>query len=144
QAFKQDKLPVNRYLLLTVFIGLVSIYTALFLGHGNLSVAIFGARILLIHFPLMFIIGSIFDRSDVINLGRATLYIAIPMTVLIMLQFYSPQSAWVNRGVAGDLEGAGFSGAMGYSRPPGTFSFTNGLTTFFSLVSPFIIFFWMD
>src|SRR5690554_6217463 len=58
QAFKQDKLPVNRYLILTVLIGLVSIYTALFLGHGNLSVAIFGARILLIHFPLMFIIGS--------------------------------------------------------------------------------------
>jgi hypothetical protein len=64
--------------------------------------------------------------------------------VLITLQFYSPQSAWVNRGVGGDVEGAGFSGAMGFYRPPGTFSFTNGTTLFYSILAPFILYFWLD
>jgi hypothetical protein len=67
------------------------------------------------------------------------------MTVLIILQFYSPQSAWVNRGVGGDLNGAGFNGgALGYFRPPGTFSFTNGNTLFYSLVACFVFYFWIN
>jgi hypothetical protein len=49
----------------------------------------------------------------------------------------------VNRGIGGDTEGAGFSGgALEYLRPPGTFSFTNGVTLFFSLAAPFIFYFW--
>jgi hypothetical protein len=35
-------------------------------------------------------------------MGIATLWIAIPMAILIALQFHSPQSAWVNRGVGGE------------------------------------------
>ena len=69
------------------------------------------------------------------------LLLAGPMTILITLQFYSPQSAWVNRGLAGDLEGAGFSGAMGFFRPPGTFSFTNGNTMFYGMLAPFVVYF---
>ena len=73
------------------------------------------------------------------------LWISIPMTCLIILQFYSPQSAWVNRGVGGDLNGAGFNGgALGYFRPPGTFSFTNGNTLFYSLVACFVFYFWIN
>jgi hypothetical protein len=39
---------------------------------------------------------------------------------------------------------AGFSGAMGYSRPPGTFSFTTGLTIFYTGVSVFIFYYWLS
>ena len=63
------------------------------------------------------------------------------MTLLIALQFYSPQSAWVNRGIGGDIKGGGFTGALGYFRPPGTFSFTTGVSQFFSFTAAFIIFF---
>ncbi|HEX9152621.1 MAG TPA: hypothetical protein VF842_11090, partial [Flavobacterium sp.] len=62
---------------------------------------------------------------------------------LIALQFYSPQSAWVNRGVGGDIDGAGFGGALGYFRPPGTFSFTNGTSLFYSLAASFVFYFWL-
>src|SRR5262249_21647741 len=58
--------------------------------------------------------------------------------------FYSPQSAWVNRGVGGDVGGAGFSGALGFYRPPGTFSFTNGNALFFAFAASFIIYFWLN
>ncbi|UFH53119.1 hypothetical protein [Spirosoma sp. KNUC1025] len=142
-AWRADLLPSTSYIAISVGIGLFGIFTALALGHGNLFVALYGARILLFHFPLMFLIGRVFNRDDVIQLGRITLWIAIPMTVLIALQFYSPQSAWVNRGVGGDMEGAGFSGALGYYRPPGTFSFTNGTTLFYGFASSFVVYFWL-
>jgi hypothetical protein len=112
-------------------------------GHGSLPVALFGARAFLIHFPLIFVIGSVFDWGDVIEIGRKTLIIAIPMALLVALQFYSPQTAFVNKGV-GDVEFGGFSGIMGYSRPPGTFSFTNGLTAFYAFVACYVFYFWLN
>jgi hypothetical protein len=143
-AWKRGMLPFNIYLNLMVIVGIISIFTAGFLGHGNLGVALFGARILIIHFPLMFVIGKIFSREDVISLAKASLLMAIFMAILIFLQFNSPQSAWVNRGVGGDMEGAGYSGALGYFRPPGTFSFTTGVTLFFTYVAPLVCYFWLS
>ncbi|AKD03983.1 membrane protein [Pontibacter korlensis] len=143
-TWQKGLLPTTMYIMGVFFIGTTGLFTSTLLGHGNILVALYGARILLIHFPLIFVIGRIFNREDVLKIGKATLYLAIPMAVLIALQFYSPQSAWVNRGVGGSLEGAGFSGALGYFRPPGTFSFTNGNTLFFGLVSVFIFYFWIN
>lgn len=141
-SWKHNLFPSNFYVLGMSLITLISISTALVFGHGNLGVSLFGARILMIHFPLMFLIGKVFDRNDVLEVGKILLYISIPMVVLIGLQFYSPQSAWVNRGIGGDMDGIGFGGDMGYFRPPGTFSFTNGNVTFFSLVACFVFYFW--
>ncbi len=143
-SWKYHILPSNGYLLAMTFTGLLGICTALLFGHGNLGVAIYGARILLFHFPVMFIMGAVFTRNDVFKIGKVLLYVAIPMVILIGLQFYSPQSAWVNRGIGGDTEGIGFSGAMGYFRPSGTFSFTSGNVTFFSLVACFVLYFWIS
>jgi hypothetical protein len=41
----------------------------------------------------------------------------------------------VNRGVGGSLDGAGFSGALGRFRPPGTFSFITGTAQLYILVT---------
>jgi hypothetical protein len=138
------KLPANGYMTGMVLIGIVGVFTATLLGHGNLYVALYGARILLIHFPFIFVISSIFNKDDVIKIGKAILWISIPMAILITLQFYSPQTAWVNRGVGGSTEGAGFAGAMGYFRPPATFSFTIGTHLFFGLVGSFLFYFWLN
>ncbi len=87
---------------------------------------------------MAFIMGSIFYRRDVINIGKWWLIATIPMTVIICLQFYSPQSAWINQGVGG-VEGAGFSGAMGRYRPPGTFSFIVGVVWFYVFATAFLV-----
>jgi hypothetical protein len=142
-AWRRNLIPATPYLTGTALIGVVGIFTAVFLGHGSLFVALYGARILLIHFPLLFIIGYIFDRDDIVKIGKVLLWLALPMTLLIATQFYSPQSAWVNQGVGG-TGGAGFDGALGYFRPPGTFAFTNGLTLFYGLLGPFILYFWLN
>ena len=141
----QRKILIPAYsLTLMTIIGVLGLIAALTVGHGNPFVAAYGARILLIHFPMMFVIRSIFTRKDVVQLGKVTVMLAIPMVVLIALQFYSPQTAWVNKGVGDNESGAGFSGALGFFRPPGTFSFTNGTTLFFSFVAPFVFYFWLS
>lgn len=132
----------NWYTLLLVCTSLISLVLTMGYGHGNLGVALFGFRIYALHYVMIFIIGDVFDRSDVERMGEMLLYVVVPTTLLVALQFYSPQSAWVNRGVGGDMGGAGFSGALGYSRPPGLFSFTNGNSSMYGLATVFLFYFW--
>jgi hypothetical protein len=129
--------------ILWVLTGIAFLATMIF-GHGDPTVAVFGARIFVLHFPLIFVIPSIFNRDDVITMGKWLLWISIGMTILVGLQFYSPQSAWVNKGLTADSEGSGFSGAAGFYRVPGTFSFTNGLSLFYGFVASFVFYFWID
>lgn len=142
-AAKRGWLPINVYVVSAMTIGCLGFLTAITLGHRSPFVAAFGARILILHVPMAFVIGRALSRKDLLRIGRAIVWITLPMTVLMALQFFSPQSAWVNRGVGGDMEGAGFSGAMGFMRPPGTFSFTNGLTSFYSLAGVWGVYFWL-
>ena len=143
-AWKQGILKTNLYLTATLAIGIVSFITALLFGHGNLLVGLYGVRTLLLHFVVIFIIGSVFNRHDVLKMGAAILWLTIPMTILLVFQFYSPQSAWVNLGIGGDTAGGGFSGALGFFRPPGTFSFTNGTALFYSFSACFVFYFWVS
>jgi len=140
----KNLLPANLILSGFILSGIIGFFTAGFFGHGNLFVALYGARIFLIHLPLMFVIGSIFSIADVKNFGRLLLWLSLPMTLLIALQFFSPQTSWINIGVGGDVEGSGFGGALGYFRPSGTFSFTNGTSLFFSLASSFLFYFYLN
>lgn len=142
-AIRYRLLYWNTYLIGILLIGLSALVTSLLVGHGNLYVALYGLRPMLIHFPLIFVIAHVFNQTDVEKVGKLLIWLLPPMTLLITLQFYSPQSALVNRGVGGDLSGAGFSGALGYFRPPGTFSFTNGNTLFFNLAACFACYFWL-
>lgn len=142
-AYKNGYVKFNFYVAITVFVGVLAIVTTLVFGHGNIGVCLFGARIILLHFPLIFVIGEVFDKTEVLRVGNVLLYISIPMTILMAMQFYSPQSAWVNRGLGGDTEGAGFAGALGFFRPPGTFSFISGLTQFYGILTCFVFYFWL-
>ena len=131
----------NAYTLPLLLLGVLSFLLSLAFAHGNLYIAIFGLRTLFLHFPLIFIMGNVLSRDDVERIGRYLLYALPFITLLNGLQFYSPQTAWVNRGVGGDTEGGGFSGAMGYFRASGPFSFTAGLTTFYGLAAAYVFYF---
>ncbi|MHB8208752.1 hypothetical protein [Mucilaginibacter sp.] len=142
-AWKRGLFQFNIYVIILFVMAIIGLFTAMFWGHGNLLVAIFGVRTLILHFPLIFIIGNVFNRDDVIKVGKFIMWLTIPMTVLLLLQFYSPQSAWVNRGVGGDTTGGGFSGALGFFRASTTFSFTNGTTGYYSFAACFVFYFWL-
>lgn len=143
-CWREGLLPKNGFLTSMVFITCMGIATTIFLGHGHAMVTLFGARILLFHFPLIFVFASVFTREDVLQMGKMTLMLSLPMTLLIALQFFSPETATVNKAIGGDTDGAGFAGALDYMRPPGTFSFTNGVTLFYNLAGTFIFYFWLN
>jgi hypothetical protein len=142
-AWKYDKFPSNIYITGIFFAGILGFFTTMLIGHGNLFVAIYGERILLLHFPLIFLIGNTLDHNDVIKMGRVFMWMAIPMVILVALQFYTPQSSFFNRGIGGEGS-SGFSGANGFFRPAGTFSFTTGLTEFYTVIAAFVVYFWFN
>lgn len=144
KALQQGIWRPNPYVILMWGVTVLSLGITMIAGHGNYVVALYGLRITTIHFPLIFIIGTVFTRSDVLKIGEWLLYLNIAMTLLVGIQFFSPQSAWVNMGVGGDIAGSGFSGAAGYFRVPGTFSFTNGLSLFYGFTAAYIFYFWIS
>lgn len=144
EAFRLRLVPQSPIFYGSIAIAVVALFMAIVFGHGNPYVALYGARPLLLHLPAMFVMARVIDRIDLLRMGRFIVIVSIAMTVLVALQFYSPQSAFVNWGTGGEGSSAGFSGAMGYFRPPGTFSFTNGLTLFYSLQAAFVFYFWLN
>ena len=134
---------INRYVVCAYIITLLSLIVTLTFGHGNLFVGIYGARIMLLHFPLIFVIGAVFTKEDILKMGFVLLGINILMTLIVYLQFISPQSALINIGLGGEGS-TGFSGAMGYFRPSGTFSFITGLASFYIMASVFVFYFWLS
>ena len=122
------------WLLPLLAIGLLSFLMAITLGHGDLFVAAYGARVLLLQLPLIFLFGAVFDRSDVFRFARVMLALSIPMAVLIASQSNLPETHILNVG-SGGIGTAVFSGAGGRFRPPGTFTFINGVSLFFTLAA---------
>ena len=137
-AWTRNCFPLNRYVISGLALMIICSITALLFGHGNPLVVAYGFKSNFWHIPFAFLIGQTFNYSDVIKMGRWWLWGTILMTALIVFQFYSPQSAWINR-APGGLEGGGFSGALGKFRPPGTFSFIVGVVWFYTFSSAFLI-----
>jgi len=134
---------INPYVVLSSIFTLLGLAITLTFGHGNLFVGLYGARIMLLHFPLIFIIGAVFTKEDILKIGRLMLFVNILVTLIVYFQFISPQTAFINIGLGGEGS-AGFSGSMGYFRPSGTFSFTTGLSSYYILVSVFVFYFWLS
>lgn len=137
-AFTHKRFPFNRYVVTGFALMLLAAFTTMALGHANPLVIAFGFKVNVWHIPFAFIIGKAFNRNDVIKLGRWWLWATVAMTAIIVLQFYAPQSAWINRAPGGG-EGGGFGNVMGRARPPGTFSFIIGLVWFYVFSAAFFI-----
>lgn len=134
----------NKFCVFFLTISYISFITTLIWGHQNLLVAIYGARIYALHIPALFIWSNILTREDILRIGRWTLRISILMCIVIGLQYLTPQSSWINRGIGGDTEGSGFTGVGDYFRPSGTFSFITGMIGFEFLVASYLFFFWQS
>lgn len=132
-AISNNLFPVNGFITWGALLGVLSFVNAMVLGHGNLFVALYGVRCDFLHVPLIFIMGKVLRPKDVLTLAKVAVWVSVPYTALLVAQFYQPQDAWVNRGVGGSLDGAGFDGALDRFRPPGTFSFITGPSQLYPL-----------
>lgn len=126
---------INQICIVTLYAiaGLAMVFAMLF-GHKDWFTTLFGARILFLHLPLIFLFGAVFTSDEAWKFVKALLLISIPMTVLIAFQFSLPQDHVINIAPGGEGS-AGFSGALDKFRPPGTFSFISGLSNFYGLTA---------
>lgn len=117
-----------------VTIGVTAFFLALVIGHGDILVALYGTRILILQFPLIFLFPAVFNQRDVLQFAKALMVVSIPMAFLIVAQSNLPATHILNIGTGGEGTST-FQGALDRFRPAGMFSFNNGLSLFYTLVS---------
>ncbi|SNT36819.1 oligosaccharide repeat unit polymerase [Tropicimonas sediminicola] len=95
-----------------------------------------GLRTYWMYMPIAFVIAATHRRDDILRFLRVVLAIAIPYAFLVARQYGAPPFAFVNWGVAGDIQGAVALGD-GIVRPFGLFTYTapNVLYTAFTLAA---------
>jgi hypothetical protein len=137
-AFARNIFPLNKFIVAIVVLQTICVVTSLFGPFANFGVALFGWRCNVLHFPLVFVMARVIDFEDVKRLGQWVLIAAIPMTVLVAIQFRSPANAFVNAGAGLDAAQITFTGDR--VRPSGTFSFVSGIVYFYALVTAFLLY----
>ena len=146
RGLQRGMLQGNTTMIVMFITTLISFILTMTMGHGNIWVAIYGARIYVIYFPLMYVIGKILTYDDVVKIGKVILWMSLGMTAILVLQHISSPSARINIGVGG--EGTSTFNANGAGadvfRPSGTFSFISGPVDFYTVVAAYVLFFWLN
>lgn len=86
--------------------------------------AAYGWRNYFFYLPFAFLVGGTFRREDLERLVRLTCLIAVPMAVLVFIQFASPPGAAINVGISEDAsqQFVGLAITGDHTRPAGTFT----------------------
>ncbi len=135
--------PKNVFILWTLGIAFFSFIFGLLSEHSSLWITLYGIRVNYLHLPLIFVIPAVMTRNDVEILGKFFLWTCVPMTVLEVCQFYAPPEHWLNAN-PNKVEGLNLTGGLGRLRSSGTFSFTQGLASYFIFVAAFFLSFLVE
>ncbi len=100
-----------------------------------------GWRSYFLYVPLAFLVGEQFRAADLTRFAKITLLLAVPIAVLVGLQFFSPMNAPINVGIATEKEfqfkGLGLNAER--IRPSGPFTSTAGQQQFVSTACAFVL-----
>lgn len=90
----------------------------------RLILGVYGWRSYFLYVPLAFLVGQVFTPRDLLRLFKLTLWLAVPVGVLVALQFFSPPGAPINVGSAADedLQFRGLTATAERTRPMGPFA----------------------
>lgn len=138
-GFYYRSLAFLFFLFVSFLIILLSLFNIFFQPEG-VVIYLYGVRNYIFYLPLIFVIPYFFDRKDFLNVARWSVILVIPAVVLSMVQYFSPPSAYINKGIAD--EGFVFLVAEGIVRPYGFFTFTMGHVLFVSSIFVFILTFY--
>ncbi len=111
----------------------------------RLLLGVYGWRAYFFYPPLAFLVGAQFERNDLKRLARLTLLLAVPISLLVAVQFFSPPGASVNVGTAEDklLQFTNLVVDSAHVRPAGPFSSNVGQqqfdTTAFAMLLALVI-----
>jgi len=140
QAYRCGKFSLNTmwpFAIVTLTIVPLAI-VQIIMGVNSISIALYGLRSYLLHLPLAVVMAETLTGEDLRKLGRWVLLLAVPMTALMVAQFYAPALSWLNAGAG---EGTGQIGAsVGHVRPAATFSYGAGTYCYLMLVAAFVLY----
>jgi hypothetical protein len=125
-AWQHDLFPKNNLLfklsliLAGIFVGLFAFQSVI--GREAIATGIYGWRMYFFLMPLAFIAGDLLNGQDIKRIVRRTLVVAIPMAAIVILQYRSPPTSFINKMIDSDT---GFVYGE-FARASGTFSFTQG------------------
>ena len=111
----------------------------------RLLLGVYGWRAYFFYTPLAFLVGATFDAADLRRLARLTLLLALPISLLVTAQFFSPPGAPINVGTAEDklLQFQNLVVDTAHVRPAGPFSSNVGQgqfdTTAFAMLLALVI-----
>src|SRR4051812_45811176 len=95
-AIRQRIFPLNGAVVAVALLFVGSLLAGMFAAHGSYVVTFYGLRANFLHLPLIFIMWEVLTRADVERFGKAMLFLAIPMAVLMVLQFRAAPDAFLN------------------------------------------------
>ncbi len=140
EAYRTNKWPPRwssvMLLLSTLLLGLFIVQ--IIAGGNPVLVGLYGLRSFLLPFPVIFIMGENLDEEDLRKLGACTLWLLLPMTLLVVAQYLAPGSSFLNRGAYEGGSQIDYVG--GHVRASGTFSFVTGVSQFGTLAGAFIFY----
>jgi hypothetical protein len=142
-AFREGLFPRNGWVLslaIIAFFSLAISFLALWVYLPPFRIALvsgFGFRANFLHLPLIFLMPRVLRRQDVKWIGRWILILLVPMSLIMVAQFYSAPDAWLNRTASG--EGEMMTAALGKVRTAGPFSFVVGVVAYFALATGFLV-----
>ena len=111
----------------------------------RLLLGAYGWRAYFFYTPLAFLVGATFERDDLRRLARLTLLLAVPISLLVAAQFFSPPGAPINVGTAEDklLQFQNLVVDTSHVRPAGPFSSNVGQgqfdTTAFAMLLALVV-----
>jgi hypothetical protein len=132
EAYRNRLSFSNAFFVPNLVLAVCTTILAVLFGQGNFAITLYGIHADFLQIPFIFLIPQILHRDDVIAMGRFILYVSIPMTMLMILQFRASPDSLVNKGA--------YMTHYGTVRPSGTFSFIPGLVAFYATVASFLFF----
>ncbi len=107
----------------------------------NFLTLLYGWRMYFYLIPLTFVIMQTFSRTDVHRLIVHTLYIAVPISILVYVQYISPPNSLINQAYG---SGTAFVVWGNTVRTTGTFTFNAGQAMFVGSVVAMAVFAWLN
>lgn len=137
-AYSKEIFPTqNKYIIKLFHWVILAVALSIVINQAHPATIAYGARTNLLHFPLIFIMGKVLDRKDVIYFGNAFLILALPMTWVVAQQFQADRYDIMNVASGGTGHQMVTSGDK--VRASGTFSFISGIVFYYCFSVAFII-----
>lgn len=102
-------------------------------------VYLIGLRNHFLFIPMALAMADMFRAEDLRRMVHLFCWLALPIAALVMVQFFSPPEAFINKGTGDDQDARVFQVVAGIVRPYGPFTFVLGQSTFSALMLAVIV-----